>query len=76
MLRHNIAVVVVGYPAVDIIYARARFCMSSSHTRKDLDEALHALDYIGDILDLKYGRQGFVTGKFIPEPEKPELYDF
>lgn len=75
MLRRNVAVVVVGYPAVDIIYARARFCMSSSHTREDLDKVLKVLDHVGDVLDVKYSRQYFVKGKFVPEPENPELYE-
>lgn len=37
MLRRKIAVVVVGFPATPIIEARARICLSASHTREMLD---------------------------------------
>ena len=54
-LERGLAVVVVGYPATPMIETRARFCISSSHTREDLDRALAIVSEIGDILMLKYG---------------------
>ena len=32
--------VVVGYPATPLIESRVRFCVSASHTRKDLEVSL------------------------------------
>ena len=37
MLKRKIAIVVVGFPATPIIEARARICLSASHTREMLD---------------------------------------
>ncbi|KAH3757522.1 serine palmitoyltransferase 1 [Pelomyxa schiedti] len=39
-LENSIAVVCVGYPATQLFYARARFCISSAHKEEDLYEAL------------------------------------
>ena len=39
-LERGIAAVVVGFPAAPLLLARARICISASHTRKDLDRAL------------------------------------
>lgn len=36
LLKHGIAVCVVGYPATPIITSRARFCLSASHTKDDI----------------------------------------
>ena len=49
-----IVVVVVSYPATPLITSRARFCVSASHTKDDIDTVLRACDEIGDILDLKH----------------------
>lgn len=38
MLKRDIAICVVGYPATPIISSRARFCVSAAHTREDLGE--------------------------------------
>ncbi|KAJ1925880.1 serine palmitoyltransferase component [Tieghemiomyces parasiticus] len=54
-LRRGIAVVVVSYPATPIITSRVRFCLSSSHTKDDLDYALNQIDIIGTRLLLKLG---------------------
>ncbi|MEQ2252695.1 Serine palmitoyltransferase 2 [Ilyodon furcidens] len=37
MLRRNIRVVVVGFPATPIIESRARFCISAAHSQDLLD---------------------------------------
>lgn len=44
--------------ATPIVESRARFCLSASHTREMLDEALEHISEVGDILGLKYSRQG------------------
>lgn len=38
LLEENIAVVVVGFPAVPLLIGRARICLSAAHTREMLDE--------------------------------------
>ena len=38
LLAENIAVVVVGFPAVPVLVGRARICLSAAHTREMLDE--------------------------------------
>ncbi|KAI8647929.1 pyridoxal phosphate-dependent transferase [Parasitella parasitica] len=54
MLKRNIAVVVVGYPATPIISSRARFCISSAHTREDLDKAIQDINEVGELLMIKF----------------------
>ncbi|KAG0164630.1 serine palmitoyltransferase component [Apophysomyces sp. BC1034] len=56
-LKRNIAICVVGYPATPIISSRARFCVSASHTREDLDDTLAKISEIGDLLMLKIGNR-------------------
>ena len=48
MLKRNIGVVVVGFPATPIIESRARFCLSAAHTRETLDTVSRHLHF--DIL--------------------------
>ena len=57
--KRGLAVVVVGFPAVPLLMARARFCISAGHTREDLDMALDELEEIADILQLRYARSPF-----------------
>ena len=38
MLKRNVAVVVVGFPATPIIESRSRFCLSAGHTSEMLDK--------------------------------------
>lgn len=54
MLKRGIAVVIVGYPATSLTESRVRFCMSASHTKEMLDEALNAISEVGDFLSLKF----------------------
>ncbi|OCT65118.1 hypothetical protein XELAEV_18041357mg [Xenopus laevis] len=60
MLKRNIGVVVVGFPATPIIESRARFCVSAAHTKEMLDAALREINEVGDLLQLKYSRHLFV----------------
>ena len=39
-LQRKLAIVVVGFPAVPLMTARTRLCISAAHTRKDIDHAL------------------------------------
>ncbi|ELW49868.1 Serine palmitoyltransferase 2 [Tupaia chinensis] len=60
MLKRNIGVVVVGFPATPIIESRARFCLSAAHTKEMLDTALKEISEVGDLLQLKYSRHRLV----------------
>lgn len=43
MLKRNIGVVVVGFPATPIIESRARFCISAAHTKDMLNRVTNNL---------------------------------
>ncbi|KAH9509106.1 Serine palmitoyltransferase 2 [Bulinus truncatus] len=53
-LKRGMATVVVGFPATPLIETRARFCLSASHNKEMLDEALKIIDDVGDLLRLRY----------------------
>jgi len=55
-LVRNLAVVVVGFPATPLLMSRVRFCISSGHTKEDLDLALKLMDEVGNVVALKYGK--------------------
>ena len=38
MLKRGVGVVVVSYPACEMVEARVRFCLSAAHTKEQLDE--------------------------------------
>ncbi|KAI1451176.1 hypothetical protein ABKA04_000109 [Annulohypoxylon sp. FPYF3050] len=67
MLKRNISVVVVGYPATPLISSRARFCVSAAHNKDDMDRLLAACDEVGDILQLKFSTG--VAGGLRPLPD-------
>jgi len=58
-LKRNLAVVVVGAPAVPIYGSRVRFCISAAHTKDDLREALKKIREVCKILNLRYERSIF-----------------
>mmetsp|Transcript_13762 Transcript_13762/g.22456 ORF Transcript_13762/g.22456 Transcript_13762/m.22456 type:complete len:498 (+) Transcript_13762:112-1605(+) len=58
-LKRNLAVVVVGAPAVPIYGARVRFCISAAHKKEDLKVALRKVREICKILNLRYERSMF-----------------
>ena len=73
MLKRKISVVVVGYPATPLVSSRARFCVSASHTKGDLDRLLEACDEIGNVLQLKFS-SGIAGGaEPLPEGVTPEM---
>ncbi|OZJ02355.1 hypothetical protein BZG36_04473 [Bifiguratus adelaidae] len=57
LLRAGIAVVMAAYPAVPLITARVRFCLSSAHTKEDIDYLLQVLDEMGDRMGLKLAKK-------------------
>lgn len=57
LLKRGIAVCVVGYPATPIITSRARFCLSASHTKEDIDRAVETISEVGDLLLLKVSQE-------------------
>jgi len=63
----GLATVVVGFPATPLVEARARFCLSASHTKVMLDKALQTISGIGDELLIKYAT--------MPSPIFSELDD-
>lgn len=48
MLKRNIGVVVVGFPATPIIESRVRFCISAAHTKQLLDKVSSDAAHPGD----------------------------
>jgi serine palmitoyltransferase len=54
-LELRIAVVVVGFPATELLASRVRFCLSAAHTKEELAKACESISDIGDRLMLKYG---------------------
>jgi serine palmitoyltransferase len=67
MLKRKISVVVVGYPATPLISSRARFCVSSSHNKEDMDRLLAACNEVGNILQIKFSTG--VAGGLAPLPD-------
>ena len=67
MLKRKISVVVVGYPATPLISSRARFCVSASHNKDDMDRLLSACDEIGNVLQLKFASG--IAGGAAPLPD-------
>jgi len=50
----GLAVVIVGFPATPLLMSRVRFCISASHKKEDLQNALDKIGILGDRLLLKY----------------------
>lgn len=55
-LKRGLALVVVGFPATPLLESRVRFCISSAHTRRDLEHAISVIDEIGDLVLVKYNK--------------------
>uniref|UniRef100_A0A0D9V9U8 serine C-palmitoyltransferase n=1 Tax=Leersia perrieri TaxID=77586 RepID=A0A0D9V9U8_9ORYZ len=60
-LRQNVAVVTVAFPAVPLLLARARICISASHSREDLIKGLEVISKVGDLVGIKYFPVPYVT---------------
>ncbi|KAH8926892.1 PLP-dependent transferase [Atractiella rhizophila] len=52
--RHRICSVIAAYPATPLPSGRIRFCISSAHTKHDIDRILIACDDVGTMLGLKF----------------------
>ncbi|AEO98267.1 serine palmitoyltransferase [Emiliania huxleyi virus 201] len=52
-LARGVAIVIVGYPATPFLESRARFCISSEHTREQLDYVLMVIDETSRELKLR-----------------------
>jgi len=55
LLKHGLAIVVVGYPITPILLTRVRFCISASHTRVQLEAAVRTIAEHGHIFGLRFG---------------------
>lgn len=53
----------VAFPATPLLLARARICISASHTKEDLIKALEVISRVGDLVGIKY---------FPAEPKKQQ----
>lgn len=53
-LKQNVAVVMSAFPATPLLLARARICISASHTKEDLIKGLEVISRIGDLVGIKY----------------------
>merc|ERR1719311_445360 len=62
-LERGIAVVIVGYPAVPVLYERVRFCISAAHTREQLGKVLEDVADIGRKMGLLYSKDASVAEK-------------
>lgn len=58
------------YRATPLITSRVRFCLSASHTKNDIDMLLRAADEVGDVLDLKLGKQVMTVEEVIANAEE------
>lgn len=47
-----------GRYSTPLVSSRVRFCLSSAHTKEDLDRILRATDDIGGVLGLKLSPKG------------------
>jgi serine palmitoyltransferase len=54
LLKRNVAVVVVGYPATPLFEARCRLCVSAAHTREDIDRAVKTIDEVASIAGIRF----------------------
>ncbi|CAD6256949.1 unnamed protein product [Miscanthus lutarioriparius] len=52
--RQKVAVITVAFPVTPLLLARARICISASHTREDLMKALDVISRVGDLVGIKY----------------------
>ncbi|XP_040575849.1 serine palmitoyltransferase 2 [Lepeophtheirus salmonis] len=57
LLLRNLATVTVGFPGISLTNERARFCLSAGHTKEMVDQALKAIQEVGDLLNLRISRR-------------------
>jgi serine palmitoyltransferase len=49
--------VIAGYPATPLLLARARFCISASHSVEDLERAIQEMIKVADLADIRYDKK-------------------
>jgi len=54
LFERGIAVVVVGFPAVPILFARIRLCISANHTHEQIKEAVKQIKEVASVTHLFY----------------------
>ncbi|XP_054714181.1 serine palmitoyltransferase 2-like [Uloborus diversus] len=55
--KGGIATVGVGFPATSLLTARARFCISASHTKEMLDKVLEVVENTGRLIMVDYSKK-------------------
>lgn len=55
-LKRGVAIVIVAFPATPLSEGRCRFCLSSSHTKEDLDKVLEIIFELGKEVRVDYLR--------------------
>eukprot|EP01118_Nematostelium_gracile_P007868 TRINITY_DN2580_c0_g1_i2.p1 TRINITY_DN2580_c0_g1~~TRINITY_DN2580_c0_g1_i2.p1 ORF type:complete len:530 (+),score=138.74 TRINITY_DN2580_c0_g1_i2:131-1720(+) len=60
LLKRNVAIVVVGYPATPVLLGRARFCMSSAHTIEQLEKCIQDIIELGKAYHIDYYNNNFI----------------
>lgn len=72
-LARGIAVVIVGYPAVPVLFERVRFCISASHNKAQLEKVVSELADIGRTVGVLHDRN---TDKRILEKRQVQAKEF
>merc|ERR1719242_2152702 len=54
LFERGIAVVVVGFPAVPILFSRIRFCISANHTKEQIRGAVEQIKEVASATHLYY----------------------
>jgi len=77
-LRHGLAVVIVGYPATDILGMRVRLCISAGFTDEEIDEVTTKLIDIGRTVSIDYhsGRSRPSKKEEAPADEQSQVVPF
>jgi len=55
-IKRELGTVGAAFPAVPLTKGRVRFCVSASHTKEMLDQALEVINEIGDQVAIKYSK--------------------
>jgi len=56
LLQRGIAIVAVGFPVTPLVLTRIRFCLSSAHTREQLEFAVKTIHYFGGLGGFQFAR--------------------
>ena len=57
LFERGIAVVVVGFPAVPILFSRIRFCISANHTKEQILDAVKEIKEVASVTHLYYRKK-------------------